>query len=50
VAAGGLLARDGDPPLKLEGSRADAPFEVPADTLTAGTDPALTIPAVSHCA
>jgi hypothetical protein len=40
----------GDPSVKLESYRADTPFEVPADTLTAATDPPLTIPAVSDCA
>jgi hypothetical protein len=36
--------------VKLESYRADAPFEVPADTLAEGTDPALSIPTVSDCA
>jgi hypothetical protein len=40
----------GDRSLKLESDRADTSFEVPAHTLTAATDPALTLPTVSDCA
>lgn len=40
----------GDPSVKLDSYRADAPFEVSADTLAAATDPALSIPTVSDCA
>jgi predicted acyl esterase len=39
----------GDPSLKLESYRADAPFEVPSDTLAAATDPALTVPTLQDC-
>jgi uncharacterized protein len=43
-------AIQGEKSVKLESYRADAPFEVPADTLAEGTAPALSIPTVSDCA
>jgi hypothetical protein len=39
----------GDPSLKLESYKADAPFTLPAATVTAGTDPAMTVPPVADC-
>ena len=45
-----VRGNSGDPSVKLESYRADAPFEVPTDTLAEGTDPALSIPTVSDCA
>jgi predicted acyl esterase len=44
-----MLTIQGDPSIKLESYRADAPFTVPADTISGATSSALAVPGTRTC-